>query len=95
MKKRNAFILLIGLFIVSFNLAPQAVGLPTEIRSYSHLTWTVNVAPRNITIMYYSEGGNMLAENRSTMSCLVRNITDDVVGNFHIGNVTVTAKMMP
>ncbi|MFX1604701.1 MAG: hypothetical protein ACFFDD_02230 [Promethearchaeota archaeon] len=91
MRKRNAFVLLIGLFIVSFNIAPQVVGLPTGIQSYSYLTWTVNVAPRNITIMYYSEGGNMLAENHSTMSCLVRNISDDVVGTFSIGNVTVTA----
>ena len=91
MKKRSALILLVGLFILTLNITPQAVGLPTGIQRYTHLTWTVNVAPRNITIMYYSEGGNMLAENRSTMSCLVTNISDDVVGTFHIGNVTVAA----
>lgn len=91
MRKRSALILLVGLFILTFNITPQAVGLPTEIQSGSYITWTVNIAPRNITNMYYSEGGNMLAENRSHMSFYVDSIADDVVGTFHIGNVTVAA----
>jgi hypothetical protein len=91
MKKRIAFVLLLGLFMLPFIFSPQTFGLPTEIRTGSEITWTVNVAPQDITIMYYSEGGNMLAENGSTMLCAVSSISDDVVGTFSIGNVTVAA----
>ncbi|TET07029.1 MAG: hypothetical protein E3J86_14230 [Candidatus Thorarchaeota archaeon] len=91
MKKRSAFILMFGLLIITFNVAPQSVGLPTEYQSGDYVTWTVNVAPRNTTIMYYSEGGNMLAENRSIMSCIVDSVANDIVGTYYIGNISVTA----
>ena len=89
MKKKSAFVLLIGLFILTVNVVPQGVGLPTEIQSGSNITWIVDVAPQDITIMYYSEAGNMLAENGSTMGFTVSSVAADVVGTFSIGNITV------
>jgi hypothetical protein len=91
MKRRIVFALMIGFFILVLNTSPQAVGLPTEIKEGTVVTWKVNVAPRNITNMYYSGGGNMLAENDSLMSCSIDSIGDDTVGLFTIGNVSITA----
>jgi len=91
MKKRSTFVLLVGFFILIFTLTPQAVGLPVEIQDGSYVHWTVNVAPRNITNMYYSEGGNMLAENLSLMSCYVDSVADDIIGTYAIGNISVIA----
>ncbi len=91
MKKRSTFILMVGMLIISFNIAPQSVGLPTEYQSGSYVTWTVNVAPRNTTNMYYSEGGNMIAENRSIMSCIIDSVANDIVGTYYVGNISVTA----
>ena len=91
MKKRSVIILLVGLFMLTVNITPQTARLPSMIYSGSTVTWRVDVAPQDITIMYYSEGGNMLAENESLMSCMVGSLENDVSGTFAIGNITVTA----
>ncbi|MHA1135621.1 MAG: hypothetical protein ACTSSE_03965 [Candidatus Thorarchaeota archaeon] len=91
MKKRSTLLLLVGLCILSFSITPHVVGLPTVIESGTEVVWKVSTAPRNITNMYYSEGGNMLAENESLMSCSVSQIADDISGHYTIGNVSVLA----
>ncbi|TFG34725.1 hypothetical protein EU527_02020 [Candidatus Thorarchaeota archaeon] len=91
MKKKSALVLLIGFFIITANLTPQAAGFTTEIEEESYVEWRIDIAPRNNTIMYYSGGGNMIAENESIMSCFVNTIDDDISGDFVIGNVSITA----
>ena len=91
MKKMSAFVLLVSLLIMTIYSSPLTVGMTTGIEEDSYIEWQVNVAPRNITEMYYSGGGKMLAENNSIMSCQVLSIGEDVIGDFTIGNVTVTA----
>lgn len=91
MKKRNAIILIVALFVVTVNTTSQTVGLPTDVQSGTSYTWIVNVAPQSVTNMFFSEGGNMLAENDTSMSCDVEIIGDDIVGTYFIGNVSVRA----
>ncbi len=91
MKKKSTFVLLVSLFILTLSISPQSVGLSTVIEGGSEISWRVGVAPRNITNMYYSEGGNMLAANGSLMTCSISGISEDVEGVYSIGNVSVTA----
>ncbi|MBE0525940.1 hypothetical protein E4H12_00360 [Candidatus Thorarchaeota archaeon] len=91
MKKKSTLLFLVGLFILSFSITPHVAGNPSVIESGTEVEWRVSIAPRNITNMYYSEGGNMIAENESLMSCTVSQIADDVSGYYTIGNVSVLA----
>jgi hypothetical protein len=91
MMKRSAIVLLVGFFMLTLNIAPQTVALPTDIQSGTTYSWHVNVAPHSITNMFYSGGGNMLADNGSSMHAEVETIGEDIIGTYSIGNVTVRA----
>ncbi|MFW9833012.1 MAG: hypothetical protein ACFFEK_03370 [Candidatus Thorarchaeota archaeon] len=91
MRKRSAVLLLIGLFILSFNATPEVAGYSGFPYPGSTVTWRIDVAPTDITIMYYSEGGNMRAQDGSLMRCEVSSYANDVSGMFAVGNVTVFA----
>jgi len=69
--------------------ASQVWGYSSEITVGTEIEWQVDAAPSDAFNMFYTGGGDWLAENGSSMTFSVINIGEDVEGHFVIGNVPV------
>jgi len=88
--RRRMISVIIALFMLSI-ITPQSIGYSSEIAIGAGIEWRIDTAPRDAFNMFYTGGGNWLAENGSSMTLSIHNIGEDVGGLFEIGNVTVIA----
>lgn len=91
MRKRLTLVLVIALFMFSMTKTPQAAGYSSEIVIGSTMEWRVDVSPNDAFNMFYTGGGDWVAENGSSMTLSILNVGEDVGGLFELGNVTVLA----
>ncbi len=75
----------------SMTMTPQTDGYSSEIENGKILEWRVEATPTSAFNLYYTNGGNWLAENGSLMRFSIQSVSDDVVGQLTIGNVSVVA----
>jgi len=88
--RRRMISVIIVLFMLSI-ITPQASGYSSEIKIGAGIEWRIDTAPSDAFNMFYTGGGNWLAENGSSMKLSIYNIGEDVGGLLEIGNVTVIA----
>ncbi|MBY8997637.1 MAG: hypothetical protein KGD60_07890 [Candidatus Thorarchaeota archaeon] len=91
MRKKLILVLVVALFMFSMTKAPQASGYSSEIAIGSTIEWHVDGAPNDAFNMFYTGGGDWVAENGSSMTLSILNVGEDVGGRFELGNVTVIA----
>ncbi|MHA2359099.1 MAG: hypothetical protein ACXAB5_02405 [Candidatus Thorarchaeota archaeon] len=91
MKRKISLIVLVALLMLSISSAPQVFGYSSAIRSHQTINWEIDAVPSVPFSMYYTEGGNWLADNESFMSFNIDSFDDDVVGTLSLGNVSVLA----
>ena len=84
-------ILVATLFILSLSATPQTFGYSTAITSYRTLVWEIDAVPTEPFLMYWSDGGNWLAENDTHFTFGIQSLDDDIVGTLNLGNVSVLA----
>jgi hypothetical protein len=90
MKRKISFMVVLILSILSMSNAPQVVG-HTEIVAGSVLLWQLEAVPTEAFNMYYTGGGDWLAENGSVFSFHINSFVNDYLGYLYLGNVSVLA----
>ena len=80
--------MVIALLMLSMTTS-QVFGYSSEITVGTEIEWHIDAAPSDAFNMFYTGGGDWLAENGSSMTFAVTNIGEDVEGQFVIGNVSV------
>jgi hypothetical protein len=70
---------------------PQADGYSSEIQTGRGVMWQIESAPSDAFNMYYTGGGNWIAQNDSMIVFGINAVNDDIDGDLTIGNVTVLA----
>jgi len=64
-------------------------GYSSEIQIGRIVTWQIESAPVDAFNMYYTGGGNWIAQNESTIIFAIDSFDEDVLGYLTIGNVSV------
>ncbi len=77
------------LFIFSMTSMPDVTGYSSEIQSGRAVTWQIESAPDVAFNMFYTGGGNWIAQADSMIGFGINELDDDVRGLLAIGNVTV------
>lgn len=75
----------------SMTKTPQASGYSSDVVVGSTIEWRVDAAPNDAFNMFYTGGGDWVAENGSSMVFSILNVGEDVGGRLEFGNVTVLA----
>ncbi|MHA2235772.1 MAG: hypothetical protein ACXABH_10610 [Candidatus Thorarchaeota archaeon] len=91
MKRKMTLLMLVMLLLVSFSSTPQALGYSSEIQASDGILWQIESTPSDTFNMFYTGGGNWLAQNETTISFGLDSFADDVLGYLMIGNVSVLA----
>lgn len=91
MRKKITFMLLIAIFMLSLGNIPQASGYSTAIQGEIGVSWQIESAPSDAFNLYYTGGGNWVAQDDSFIEFIFSSFDDDVLGHLSIGNVTVLA----
>lgn len=68
---------------------PEVTGYSSEIQSGRAVTWQIESAPEDAFNMYYTGGGNWIAQEDSMIGFEITDFDDDVRGLLSIGNVSV------
>lgn len=68
---------------------PEVIGYSSEIQIGRAVTWQIESAPDVAFNMFYTEGGNWIAQADSLIGFGINDLDDDVRGLLAIGNVTV------
>ena len=89
MKRKITLLMLVTLLLVTSSSTPQAIGYSTEIESGDGILWQIESTPSDVFNMFYTGGGNWLAQNETTISFGIDSVADDVLGQLTIGNVSV------
>ena len=91
MRKGITLLLVVALLSVSISSTPQAMAYSSEIDVDHAILWEIESTPSDAFNMYYTGGGNWLAQNETTIFFGVVSVGEDVLGSLTIGNVTVLA----
>lgn len=91
MRKKLTLALVIVLFMFSMTKTPQASGYSSDIVVGATIEWRVDAAPNAAFNMFYTGGGDWIAQNGSSMVLNILNVGEDVEGRLELGNVTVIA----
>ncbi|MHA2198475.1 MAG: hypothetical protein ACXABN_01270 [Candidatus Thorarchaeota archaeon] len=91
MRKGITLLMIVTLLFVSLSSIPQAMAYSSEVEPGHGIMWEIESTPNDAFNMFYTGGGNWLAENESTIFFGVTSVGEDVIGSLTIGNVTVLA----
>lgn len=89
MRRRITLVFVVILFMFSMSSTPVVNGYSSEIQSGRIVRWQIESAPADAFNMYYTGGGNWIAQNDSTIVFEINSFDEDVLGHLHIGNVSV------
>lgn len=83
--------MVVGLLSLSISSTPLALGYDPTIQVGNTLMWQIETAPSDAFNMFYTGGGDWLAQNETPFTFYISSVSDDVLGQLSIGNVSVQA----
>ncbi|MFX1483671.1 MAG: hypothetical protein ACFFCP_10865 [Promethearchaeota archaeon] len=89
MRRKLTLLVIVTLLSSLLGSIVGATGYSSQVLPGSIITWQIESTPNATFNMYYTGGGNWLAQNDSLISFNVESHNNDVEGVFTIGNVTV------
>ncbi|MHA2352089.1 MAG: hypothetical protein ACXABX_03100 [Candidatus Thorarchaeota archaeon] len=91
MKKKITLTFIVALFVLSVSGTPQVSGYSSVIQAVSSVMWEIESAPNDAFNMFYTGGGNWIAQDETVIGFGISSFDADVLGHLTIGNVTVLA----